>query len=111
MVTLAAACARPPTVLVADEATLGLAPRIVDEVLASFAALRDDGVTVLLIEEKARAVEVADRAAIIELGRVTWTGSPRDLDVQRLSETHLGRGAGDPAAPAPTVQLAGTGEV
>jgi ABC-type branched-subunit amino acid transport system ATPase component len=92
MVTLAAACVRPPTVLIADEPTLGLAPLLVAEVVRRFEALRDDGVAVLLIEEKAGpALAVADAVATLQLGQVLWAGAPGDLEEQQLAEMHLGR--------------------
>jgi ABC-type branched-subunit amino acid transport system ATPase component len=92
MVTVAAATVRPPVVLVADEPTLGLAPRVVADVIAGFAALRDAGVAVLLIEEKAGpALAVADSVAILELGRITWAGAPADLEEEQLAEIHVGR--------------------
>jgi ABC-type branched-subunit amino acid transport system ATPase component len=91
LLSLAPMIVRPPRVLVADEPTLGLAPLAVRLVLDLFARLREEGVCVLLVEEKAHVVlEVADQAALLELGRVTWVGEPKDLDPSMLADAYLG---------------------
>jgi ABC-type branched-subunit amino acid transport system ATPase component len=92
MLTLGAILVNPPTLLVADEPTLGLAPRIVDQVFDVLRLLRDRGVTVLLIEEKARVViEIADYAAFLELGRLAWYGPCDMVDDEQLAAAFLGR--------------------
>jgi ABC-type branched-subunit amino acid transport system ATPase component/branched-subunit amino acid ABC-type transport system permease component len=91
LLSLAPMIVRPPRVLVADEPTLGLAPLAVRLVLDLFTRLREEGVCVLLVEEKAHVVlEVADQAALLELGRVTWVGEPKDLDPSMLADAYLG---------------------
>ncbi|HEU5150271.1 MAG TPA: ATP-binding cassette domain-containing protein [Iamia sp.] len=112
MVTLAAACVRPPRVLVADEPTLGLAPLVVAQVVAAFEELRAEGVAVLVVEEKiGGALVAADACATLRLGEVTWAGRPADLDTARVGELHLGRVIDpEPAEPAllpPSVLPAG----
>jgi ABC-type branched-subunit amino acid transport system ATPase component len=92
MLTLGAILVDPPTLLVADEPTLGLAPRIVDQVFDVIRLLRDRGVTVLLIEEKARVVmDIADYAAFLELGRLVWYGPCDMVDDEQLAAAFLGR--------------------
>ena len=91
MLGLAPALARPPTVFVADEPTLGLAPLLAEKVIQAIVELRDRGTAVLLVEESAEnAVAVADRLVFIELGSITWVGTPRDVDMDRLSAVYLG---------------------
>jgi len=91
MLTLAPLLARPPDVLIADEPTLGLAPLVVADLLQVFRELRDRGVALLLVEEKARDVlEIADSVALLELGHVVWHGPRRDVDQQRLAAAYLG---------------------
>ncbi|HEY8527930.1 MAG TPA: ATP-binding cassette domain-containing protein [Acidimicrobiales bacterium] len=97
MLTLGPLLAAPPRVLVADEPTLGLAPRVVGELLDVVAELRDAGVTLLLVEEKARAVlDVADHVVFFELGRVLWRGPRAAVDDDHLAAAYLG-GAEAPA--------------
>jgi ABC-type branched-subunit amino acid transport system ATPase component/branched-subunit amino acid ABC-type transport system permease component len=92
LLSLAPMIVQPPKVLIADEPTLGLAPLAVAQVMGLFQRLREQGVCVLLVEEKTHAVlEVADDVAIIELGRIVWQGKPVALDKSTLLEAYLGK--------------------
>ncbi len=94
MLTLAPLLVHPPLVLVADEPSLGLAPLIVNDLLGVFSGMRDDGVAILLVEEKARDVlNVADEVAFLELGHVGWTGPRAEVDDERLAAAYLGQQA------------------
>jgi branched-chain amino acid transport system ATP-binding protein len=65
-----------PRLLLLDEPSEGLAPVIVDQMAAAIAALKAEGVTVLLAEQNlAFAARVAERAAILETGRLVWEGT------------------------------------
>ncbi|MEV4395994.1 ATP-binding cassette domain-containing protein [Nonomuraea sp. NPDC049607] len=91
LLTLAPALVRPPRVLIADEPSLGLAPLVVRQVFDVFAELRDRGVALLLVEEKAtEALAVADRVAFMRLGGVTWTGPRSEVDGDQLTAAYLG---------------------
>ena len=91
LLTLAPALVRPPRVLIADEPSLGLAPLVVQQVFELFAELRERGVALLLVEEKAtEALRIADRVAFMRLGRVTWTGPRAEVDGDRLTAAYLG---------------------
>jgi branched-chain amino acid transport system ATP-binding protein len=69
-----------PKVLMLDEPSLGLAPKIVTEIFAIIADLRRSGVSVLLIEQNARAaLAAADRAYVMELGAFTLSGPAAEL--------------------------------
>jgi ABC-type branched-subunit amino acid transport system ATPase component/branched-subunit amino acid ABC-type transport system permease component len=95
MLALAPVLVSPPPVVVADEPTLGLAPRVVTEVLGVFEELRDRGTAILLVEEKARDVlEIAERVAFLDLGHVAWSGPRADIDDERLVSAYLGAGPG-----------------
>ncbi|MEU7862607.1 ATP-binding cassette domain-containing protein [Nonomuraea sp. NPDC049141] len=91
LLTLAPALARPPKVLIADEPSLGLAPLVVRQVFEVFAELRERGVALLLVEEKAtEALAIADRVAFMRLGRVVWAGPRAEVDGDRLTAAYLG---------------------
>nr|WP_303626142.1 ABC transporter ATP-binding protein [Rhodopseudomonas palustris] len=86
-----------PTLLMLDEPSLGLAPRIVRDVFHILTDLRKSGVSILLVEQNARAaLEVADYAYVMELGSITKQGSPADIAADpRLVESYLGLGGHD----------------
>lgn len=91
LLTLAPALVRPPRVLIADEPSLGLAPLVVRQIFEVFAELRERGVALLLVEEKAtEALAIADRVAFMRLGRVTWVGPRSEVDSERLTAAYLG---------------------
>ncbi|MFD4130991.1 ATP-binding cassette domain-containing protein [Streptomyces goshikiensis] len=91
MLALAPLLQRPPEVLIADEPSLGLAPRVVAEVYALLAELRDAGTALLLVEEKAAGIlGVADTVAYLSQGRVSWCGPRAEVEEDRLTEAYLG---------------------
>ncbi|MFE9632570.1 ATP-binding cassette domain-containing protein [Streptomyces sp. NPDC006463] len=91
MLALAPLLQRPPQVLIADEPSLGLAPRVVEEVYALLAELRDAGTALLLVEEKAAEVlGIADTVAYLSQGRVSWCGPRAEVEADRLTEAYLG---------------------
>lgn len=81
-----------PTLLLLDEPSLGLAPLVVREVFRTVSALRSMGVTILLVEQNARAaLEVADRGYVMETGRFSAEGSAAELSSDpRVIEIYLG---------------------
>lgn len=69
-----------PRLLLLDEPSMGLAPLFVEEVFAAIAALRTEGVTILLVEQNASAaLDVADYAYVLETGRITLEGPAADI--------------------------------
>jgi branched-chain amino acid transport system ATP-binding protein len=69
-----------PRLLLLDEPSMGLAPLFVEEVFAAIAALRAEGVTILLVEQNASAaLDVADYAYVLETGRITLEGKAADI--------------------------------
>lgn len=105
MLALGRALMAKPRLLMLDEPSLGLAPLVTKEIIAAIAGLRDRNVSILLIEQNARAaLAVADYAYVMETGSVTLEG-PADAVArdQRVVESYLGaRRREDPAvAPAP----------
>ena len=81
-----------------DEPSLGLAPLIVRDIFATIRQLRDSGVTILLVEQNARAaLEVADHGYVLETGDLVLQGPARQLaDDPRVIETYLGAAARRP---------------
>ena len=81
-----------PRVLMLDEPSLGLAPRIVKEIFAIVAELKAIGVSILLVEQNARAaLEVADWAYVMELGEIVMQGPAASLaNDKRVIESYLG---------------------
>jgi branched-chain amino acid transport system ATP-binding protein len=75
MLALARVLAAPPKLLVADELSLGLAPKLVEMTFEVLAKARNAGVTVVLVEQFIeRALELADTAVILRRGRMVWSG-------------------------------------
>ncbi len=94
MLAIGRALMAKPRLLMLDEPSLGLAPLIVREVLQVVKSLRELGVSVLLIEQNARAaLQVADRAYVLEMGAVALQGDADALlHDRRIVETYLGIG-------------------
>jgi branched-chain amino acid transport system ATP-binding protein len=92
MLAIGRALMRNPALLVLDEATEGLAPRVREEVWSCLAQLRARGQTLLVIDKHVeRLVALADRHAIVERGRVAWTGTSAALAADRqLWHRYLG---------------------
>ncbi|HTI55109.1 MAG TPA: ABC transporter ATP-binding protein [Verrucomicrobiae bacterium] len=83
-----------PRFLLLDEPSLGLAPILVREIFAVIARLRDDGVSILLVEQMAaQALALADRAYVLERGRVTLAGPAAEIRVNPgVVRAYLGSG-------------------
>ncbi|MCX5954953.1 MAG: ABC transporter ATP-binding protein [Cyanobacteria bacterium] len=80
MLAIARALMGRPTLLLLDEPSLGLAPKLVAELMATLARLHRDGLTLLLVEQNATAaLAIADRAVVLETGRVRLAGSAAEL--------------------------------
>jgi branched-chain amino acid transport system ATP-binding protein len=89
---IARALVAGPQVLLLDEPSLGLAPKIVDIVFDALAQIRERGVTVLLVEQRAqRTVAFADRSYVLSNGRITMTLAPGDAeDTERMVAAYFG---------------------
>ncbi len=92
MCAMARALMARPRLLLVDEMSLGLAPIIVDQLMDNLTAIRDQGVTILLVEQDIHlALAAADRAYVLETGRVVREGPARDLiEDPELKRAYLG---------------------
>jgi branched-chain amino acid transport system ATP-binding protein len=97
MLAMGRALMARPVLLMLDEPSLGLAPKIVRDVFHILTDLRKTGVSILLVEQNARAaLEVADYAYVMELGAITTQGSPAEISNDpRLVESYLGLGGNE----------------
>jgi branched-chain amino acid transport system ATP-binding protein len=97
MLAMGRALMARPMLLMLDEPSLGLAPKIVRDVFHILTDLRKTGVSILLVEQNARAaLEVADYAYVMELGVITTQGSPAEIARDpRLVESYLGLGGNE----------------
>jgi len=84
-----------PRVLMLDEPSIGLAPRLVSAVLATMRTLASSGLAILLVEQNVRAaIEVVDRLVLLERGRVVVEGTAAEMrDDPRIAQAYLGGGA------------------
>lgn len=93
MLAIGRAIVNEPKLLMLDEPSLGLAPQIIDSIFEAIVTLRNKGLTVLLIEQNANlALDVSDRAYVMELGQVVLSGSCQELRKNnKIQEIYLGR--------------------
>jgi ABC-type branched-subunit amino acid transport system ATPase component len=97
MLSMARALAVNPSVLLVDELSMGLAPKIVEELYEVLGGIARQGLTILVVEQfAAEVLKVADSGALLINGRITYQGAP-DVVGDMISSAYLG---GDHAAPA-----------
>lgn len=97
MLAIGRALMARPKLLILDEPSMGLAPRIVEQILQTIVTLKESGVTVMLVEQNARAaLRIADRGYVLETGKTVLQGTGEELllddDVKRA---YLGQDYGD----------------
>jgi branched-chain amino acid transport system ATP-binding protein len=94
MVAIGRALMARPRLLLLDEPSLGLAPAVVDHLFDILRVIHAEGVAVLLVEQNVvRALDLADRAYVLEEGRVVAAGLPATLrEERRIREAYLGLG-------------------
>jgi branched-chain amino acid transport system ATP-binding protein len=92
MLAIGRALMAKPRLLLLDEPSMGLAPRLVAEIFAVIRTLKEAATTILLVDQNARAaLAIADRAYVLETGRVAIEGAGRDLlGDPRVREAYLG---------------------
>lgn len=92
MVAIGRALMARPKVVLLDEPSLGLAPRVVSAIFKTIRQLRESGLAILLVEQNARAaLSLADRAYVLSTGRIVASGTARELAADRqIQESYLG---------------------
>lgn len=93
MLAIGRAIMSKPKLLILDEPSLGLAPVLVKVIFKAIREIAQSGVTVLLVEQNAKAaLKLADRGYVLELGRITHTGSSEELlSSEVIQEAYLGK--------------------
>lgn len=80
-----------PQVVLLDEVSMGLAPRVIDEIFVALVTLARSGVALLLVEQYvSRALAVADHAYVMAHGEVVLSASPEDIDENELTRRYIG---------------------
>jgi branched-chain amino acid transport system ATP-binding protein len=94
MLAIGRALMSRPRLLLLDEPSLGLAPLLVERIFATIAALKAQGLTILLVEQNVhQALDVADRAYVVETGRITLDGEAATLRQDpKVEQSYLGVG-------------------
>ncbi len=91
MLALARAYLSDPSVVLLDEVSMGLAPKIVDEIFDYLRRLAARGSALLLVEQYAtRALELADYVYVVQKGRISFAGEPSELDNRAIMASYLG---------------------
>ena len=93
MLAIGRAIMSKPKLLILDEPSLGLAPVLVKVIFKAIKQIASSGVTVLLVEQNAKAaLKLADRGYVLELGKITHTGSSEELlNSEVIQEAYLGK--------------------
>ena len=80
MLAIGRALMTGPRLLMLDEPSQGIAPKLVDDILAAIGRIRDLGVTILLVEQRlAEALDLADRAYVLQTGRIVMSGPAKQI--------------------------------
>lgn len=93
MLALGRALMNQPSLLLLDEPSIGLAPKIVAEVFEKILEIRNDGTSILMVEQNAvMALQISDRGYVLELGKNKFEGKGRELLADpRIAEAYLGK--------------------
>ena len=91
MLAIARGLMARPRILFIDESSLGLSPKLIKTVFEVVKQINTDGTTVLMVEQNAGAIGIADRALVMQMGTLVYEGSGEDiLDHSEIREAYLG---------------------
>jgi branched-chain amino acid transport system ATP-binding protein len=91
MLAIARALMQSPELLLLDEPSLGLAPKVVSEIFKKILKLKSEGISIVIVEQNAKkAVEIADRTYIFEDGKIVLEGGKEILKDPRIKEIYFG---------------------
>lgn len=91
MLAIGRALMRGPRLLLLDEPSMGLAPVIIKDIFATLARLREQGLTMLIVEQNANlALRLADHAVVLRSGRIVLTGQADEIRGDALREAYIG---------------------
>jgi branched-chain amino acid transport system ATP-binding protein len=91
MLSVARAMIQAPTLLLLDEPSLGLAPLIVERIYSSFESLRQQGISMVIVEQNStRVARACSNLIVLREGRITAVGSSAELQGGRLHEAYFG---------------------
>jgi branched-chain amino acid transport system ATP-binding protein len=94
MLSMAAAYVRGARVILADEASLGLAPMLIDTIFQSLRELASQGVALLLVDQfVTRVLDMADTAYVLRNGQIAFHGTPAQLQTSDIFEYYVGNGS------------------
>mgnify|MGYP001770646991 CR=1 FL=1 len=92
MLAISMGLMKRPKLLMLDEPTAGLAPKVASDVFSAIRSIRDMGITILLVEQNARkALEIGDRAFVMVTGRLRYSGPAKELDEEKLGRLIMGQ--------------------
>jgi len=98
MLALSRAFVARPSVVMLDEVSMGLAPRVVEQIFAALVTLSRAGAALLLVEQYVhQALALADHVYVLQRGHVALSAPPSDVDEKALLKGYLGGGANDPS--------------
>ena len=92
MLAMGRALMSHPKTILMDEPSMGLSPKLVKEIFSIIRKLHEQGITILLVEQNAKmALSIADRAYVLETGRITMEGDAKELlNNEQVRKAYLG---------------------
>jgi branched-chain amino acid transport system ATP-binding protein len=101
MLALARCYLSDPKVILLDEVSIGLAPKIVDEIFTALRELAVSGVALLVVEQYiTKALDLADQVVLLDRGGVNFTGTTAELEQAEVLRTYFGTDGRESSAPA-----------